>query len=86
MKRKIFLFIFTMSLLQLADAQNIIKLWPNGAQGNNECPQPEEIFDGKMFRFVSEPTLTIYLPDKEKNTGGDQSASPLNSLEFYNVK
>ena len=69
MKRKIFLMLFTMSVLQLTVAQNVIKLWPDGAPGNNECPQPEETFDGKMVRFVSEPTLTIYLPDKEKNTG-----------------
>ena len=69
MKQMIFLMLFAMSTLQLAVAQDIIKLWPNGAPGNNECPQPEETFQGKMVRFVSEPTLTIYLPDKEKNTG-----------------
>lgn len=54
MKRKIILMLCTMSLLQLAVAQNVIKLWPNGAPGNNECPQPEETFQGKMVRFVSE--------------------------------
>jgi len=69
MKRKIFLMLFTMVTLHFASAQKVIKLWPNGAPGNNECPQPEETFNGKMVRFVSEPTLTIYLPDKEKNTG-----------------
>ncbi len=58
-----------MATFQFAVAQNIMKLWPNGAPGNNECPQPEETFNGKMVRFVSEPTLTIYLPDKAKNTG-----------------
>jgi len=58
-----------MVTLHFASAQKVIKLWPNGAPGNNECPQPEETFNGKMVRFVSEPTLTIYLPDKEKNTG-----------------
>jgi len=61
--------LFTMVTLHFASAQKVIKLWPNGAPGNNECPQPEETFNGKMVRFVSEPTLTIYLPDKEKNTG-----------------
>lgn len=58
-----------MAAFQFAVAQNIMKLWPNGAPGNNECPQPEETFNGKMVRFVSEPTLTIYLPEKAKNTG-----------------
>lgn len=69
MKQKILFMLFSMSVFQLAVAQNVIKLWPNGAPGNNECPQPEETFEGKMVRFVSEPTLTIYTPDKDKNTG-----------------
>jgi acetyl esterase/lipase len=69
MKRKIFFILLTMATLQITVAQNVIKLWPNGAPGNNECPQPEETFNGKMVRFVSEPTLTIYLPEKDKNTG-----------------
>ncbi len=61
--------LFIMSALQMAVAQKVIKLWPNGAPGNNECLQPEETFNGKCVRFVSVPTLTIYLPDKDKNTG-----------------
>ena len=69
MKRKLFIMLLIMSTLQIAVAQKVIKLWPNGAPGNNECPQQEEIFNGKMVRFVSVPTLTIYLPDKDKNTG-----------------
>jgi len=69
MERKLLLMLFAMSIFQMSIAQNVVKLWTNGAPGNNECPQPEELFEGKMVRFVSEPTLTIYLPDKEKNTG-----------------
>ncbi len=61
--------LFAISSMQLGFAQNIMKLWPKGAPGNNECPQPEETFNGKMVRFVSDPTLTIYLPDKSNNTG-----------------
>jgi len=33
----------------------------------NECPYPIETSEGKMTRFVSFPTLTVYFPDKEKN-------------------
>ena len=69
MKQKIVLVVLALISFQLAIGQNVIKLWPNGAPGNNECPQAEEIFNGKMVRFVSDPTLTVYLPDKEKNTG-----------------
>ena len=54
---------------QFATAQHVIKLWPNVAPGNNECPQPEETFNGKMVRFVSDPTLTVYLPEKEIISG-----------------
>jgi len=69
MEQKLFFMLVLMAAFQFAVAQNIMKLWPNGAPGNNECPQPEETFNGKMVRFVSEPTLTIYLPEKAKNTG-----------------
>ena len=61
--------LFIMSALHMAVAQKVIQLWPNGARGNNECLQPEETFNGKSVRFVSVPTLTIYLPDKDLNTG-----------------
>lgn len=68
MKRKYFLILFSALSLQIAVGQKVITLWPNGAPGNNECPKPEEIFNGRIVWFVSEPTLTIYLPEKDKNT------------------
>lgn len=55
--------------IQTNTAQDVMKLWPEGAPGNNECPQPEETFEGRRVRFVSEPTITVYLPKKEFNTG-----------------
>jgi acetyl esterase/lipase len=61
--------LFFITLIQTNTAQNVMKLWPEGAPGNNECPQPEETFEGKRVRFVSEPTITVYLPEKEINTG-----------------
>ena len=42
-----------------SNGQQVLKLWPDGAPGDNECPQPEETFEGKRVRFVSEPTLTV---------------------------
>ena len=69
MTRIILLLLLSMTNIQLINAQKVIKLWPDGAVGNNECTKPEETFNGKMVRFVSEATLTIYLPEKEKNTG-----------------
>ncbi len=46
-----------------------MKLWPEGTPGPVVSPKPEETFEGRRVRFVSEPTLTVYLPDKEVNTG-----------------
>jgi acetyl esterase/lipase len=46
-----------------------MKLWPKGTPGQVVAPKPEEIFEGRRVRFVSEPTLTIYPAVKEQNTG-----------------
>jgi acetyl esterase/lipase len=68
--KHIFLIIcFSALSFQILIAQNEIKLWPNGAPGNNECPKPEERFNGGMVRYVSEATISLYLPEKSKNTG-----------------
>jgi len=58
-----------MLFLQIAKSQLIMKLWPNGTPGEVVSPKPEETFEGKRVRYVSEPTLSIYLPTKEMNTG-----------------
>ncbi len=68
MKNIIYLILLFMLTSHLTKAQNIIKLWPNGAPGKVVSPKPEETFDGKRVRYVSDPTLTIYLPDNLLNT------------------
>lgn len=68
MERKIFLMLLSLLTLQIAVVQKVITLWHKGATGNNKCPKSIKIYNGKMVQFVSEPTLTIYLPDKDKNT------------------
>ena len=55
--------------VQLLKAQSVVKLWPKGTPGEVVSPKPEETFDGRRVRYVSEPTLTVYLPSKEQNTG-----------------
>ena len=68
--KHIFLIIcFSALSVQILTAQNEIKLWPNGQPGNNECPKAEERYNGGMVRYVSEATITLYLPEKSKNTG-----------------
>jgi acetyl esterase/lipase len=54
---------------QTTFSQDVVKLWPNGTPGPVVSPKPEETFEGRRVRYVSEPTLTVYLPTKELNTG-----------------
>jgi acetyl esterase/lipase len=68
-KTIIYLIFFFMLSFQAIQAQNIVKLWPNGTPGEVVSPKPEETFDGRRVRYVSEPTLTVYLPAKGQNTG-----------------
>ncbi len=58
-----------MLTFHFAQSQTIMKLWPDGTPGPVVSPKPEETFEGRRVRYVSEPTLTIYLPPKEQSTG-----------------
>ena len=69
MKNIIYLTLLFIFFFQFAKSQNIMKLWPDGTPGEVVSPKPEETFEGRRVRYVSEPTLTIYLPAKEINTG-----------------
>jgi len=68
-KKYICLILFFMLSLQSTKSQSIMKLWPDGTPREVVSPKPEETFEGKRVRYVSEPTLTVYLPTKEMNTG-----------------
>lgn len=46
-----------------------LKVWPNGAPDSNGMTQPEETFEGKRVRNVSEAELYVYLPKIGINTG-----------------
>jgi len=52
-----------------SQSQTVVKLWPDGTPGPVVSPKPEETFEGRRVRYVSEPTLTVYSPAKEQNTG-----------------
>ena len=61
--------ILMMAAIHSASAQDItLKVWPNGAPDHNGMDKPEEKFEGKMVRNVSEAEMYVYLPEKEKNT------------------
>jgi acetyl esterase/lipase len=46
-----------------------LKVWPNGAPDSNGITQPEEIFDGKRVRNVTEAEIYVYLPKMGVNKG-----------------
>ncbi len=46
-----------------------LNVWPNGAPDSNGMTQPEETFEGRRVRNVSEADMYVYLPKKEINTG-----------------
>ena len=56
-----------------AQAQQAIRLWPNGAPGSMGAMQPETTATkapyGRITRNVSDPTLTVFAPDPKIATG-----------------
>jgi len=46
-----------------------LKVWPNGAPNSNGMKLPEEVFEGKRVRNVSEAEMYVYLPKIGVNTG-----------------
>lgn len=46
-----------------------LKVWPNGAPDSNGMTTPEETYEGKRVRNVSEAEMYVYLPKMGINTG-----------------
>jgi len=84
MKSKIFSIIFLVFTLISLNGQeyrhhNEISIWPNGAPGSNENNWPWKTYkeewktdtsnNKELVIFVTEPTIQVFLPPKEKNTG-----------------
>ena len=46
-----------------------LKVWPNGAPDSNGMTTPEETYEGKRVRNVSEAEIYVYLPKIGINTG-----------------
>ena len=62
---------FTAVRLLAADSHPIVPLWPNGAPGfEARKDEPEKVTpNGSNVTNIHYPTLTVYLPPKEKATG-----------------
>ena len=51
------------------DTPHPILLWPQGPPQAIPNPPPEEVTPEGRIRVISEPTISVYLPPKEKATG-----------------
>jgi putative heme-binding domain-containing protein len=73
---RLLLALFLLPGLAAADELHVVPLWPGGAPGSEGKKTPEKVLEqskgAKHDRRVSsihEPSLTVYLPAKEKATG-----------------
>ncbi len=69
MKRKIVILALVFISLTTMAQDFKLKVWPNGAPDSNGITTPEELYDGKRVRNVSEAELYVYLPKMGNNTG-----------------
>lgn len=63
------LLIFACLTPALALAQEQISLWPNGAPGFESRRNQPELAKDYWIRNINNPSITVYLPPKEKATG-----------------
>jgi acetyl esterase/lipase len=69
---------------ELVQAQTEIRLWPGGARGSEEWPMPESVTvspsGDRVVTNVSDPTLTVYLPDAGRAPGAAAVIAPGGAL------
>src|SRR5215469_16117840 len=73
--------LFFLLVSREAPAQTtVVKLWPNGAPGSEHWRQKELESKGnagfRRFRNVVDPSITVYLPDRERPTGAGAIIAP----------
>lgn len=69
MKKVTFIFFMILTYSTTVRAQEIIKLWPEEIPFSTGTISEEEYTDAGHVRNIQDPTITVYLPDKEKATG-----------------
>ncbi len=69
---------------QLAQAQTELRLWPDGARGSEGWSHPESVTRSprgdRVITNVSDPSLTVFLPDPAKATGAAVVIAPGGAL------
>lgn len=65
-----------------------IPLWPGGAPGSEDCDQEEErttVHDVAVVRNVTQPSLTVYLPDPSTAVGAAAIVCPGGAFHFLSI-
>lgn len=55
--------------IDMADAQKVMKLWPDNIPYSTGKIGEEELLEGGRIQNIQDPTITIYLPEQDKATG-----------------
>jgi acetyl esterase/lipase len=76
MKRNIIILASVIISLSAMAQDFKLKVWPNGAPDSNGMTLPEETFEGKRVRNVSEAEMYVYLPKIGVNTGAAMVICP----------
>lgn len=71
-----------MSFAAAADEPPVVLLWPNGAPGSEGQTGEEIILKTDHVTNIHHPSLTLFLPPQEKNTGAAVIIAPGGSHEF----
>jgi acetyl esterase/lipase len=74
--RTIFLALCALAAGQLAPAQEVIHLWQSGAPGFEKLKDEPEQAQDYWVRHVNNPSITVFLPPKEKATGAAVVVAP----------
>ena len=74
--RGLLLAVLLVPSMALADESNVVPLWPHGAPGQDGKKTPEKVADSSQGKArhrrvssIHEPSLTVFLPPKDKATG-----------------
>ena len=69
LKLLVFLLLSIPMLILAQDAPEVIHLWTNGAPGFESRRDIPEIVEGYRVRNINDPSITVFLPPKDKATG-----------------
>ena len=61
--------VFLSASAALADEPQVVPLWPNGAPGFESRRDEPELAKSYWVKNIHNPSITVFLPPKEKATG-----------------